>query len=193
MCHTSHFKPSALHISHPIICICILHFVFVFRILSTIRCVISHTSNPACTSITPSFVFAFCIFYFVFCIVLYILYFVFRILSTIRCVMRHTSNPARTSITGSFAHIHPLAPSSSCVFLASDVIPIRHQSGIAEGAYRGSCVSHIKDDTSRGTKDRAALLPMWQQEWHLYLYCPLQFVINHASIHKSIFLHLSPG
>ena len=45
-------------------------------------------------------------------------------------------------------------------------------------------ISRIKDDTSRGTKDRTAQLPMWQQEWHLWHHCPLQFVINHANIPK---------
>ena len=57
-------------------------------------------------------------------------------------------------------------------------------SSIRHRAYR---VSHIKDDTSRGTKDRTAQLPMWQQEWHLWHHCPLQFVINHAQIVKYFF------
>ena len=50
---------------------------------STIRCVIRHTSNPACTSVTESFVFCICISYFVF--VFRILYFAYCISYLVFC------------------------------------------------------------------------------------------------------------
>ena len=97
-------------------------------------------------------------------------------------VMRHTSSAAAAHQSPDHLPtftISRAAPSSatSSLFLL-DVIPtIRHQSGSSQKAHIAG--SHIKDDTSRGTKDQAEQLPMWHREWHLWRYCPLQFVINH--------------